>query len=138
MNKLIVLLVLKLGMISVAVAQSKSGEVLVPVQVILEQAPDSDLWFRKAGLATAKVHSKTACVAHGGKWKRMGIRGFFGCNLPTPDAGKTCIADIECAMICMPIGESVARVGRCSPTFNIFGCFRGMKDGLSTTMLCID
>lgn len=138
MSKQFVLLILALGTSLAAGAQLKPGEILVPVQVIVEQAPDSELWFRKSRVATAKLNSKATCVVHGGKWERMGMRGLFGCNLPTPDAGKSCTADSDCAMICTPIGESVARVGRCSPTFNIYGCLRGMKDGVSTTTLCID
>jgi hypothetical protein len=138
MSKLTILLASAICAASVAGAPLKPDEVLIPVRVIVEKEPDHELWFRKAAIATAKIRSKEDCLSHGGDWKRMGMRGYFGCDLPTPDAGKSCTTDNDCAMICTPAGEQIARTGHCSPSFNMFGCLRGMKDGVSTAAICID
>jgi len=138
MRKLAILFAIAIYAANVVGAQLKPDEVFIPVHVIVEQEPDHELWSRKAAIATAKLRSKKACLSHGGSWERMGMRGYFGCNLPTPDAGKSCTSDNDCAMICTPVGEQISRIGHCSPSFNVFGCLRGMKNGVSTTAICID
>jgi hypothetical protein len=99
------------------------------------------------------------CKACNGDWRIHGLSQAPSCNCRTTDGGKRCRDGAECQGLCTaaddPEREVVERgppargffVGRCSKFVTIFGCYRPIDDGASSSpvdlseppqMICAD
>lgn len=93
---------------------------------------------------------KVTCEAQKGEWSRFGLAPKEQCNLPTSDAGKTCLNQNECEGACVAElsqddqnritkqKETVEISGRCASWLNTGGCNAYVKDGKVSEILCID
>jgi hypothetical protein len=100
--------------------------------------PDAGTWQYKIDAVMKNITNASSCKKTGGTWVPMGMAGKFGCDLPTPDAGKQCTDDDQCAMICQPTNKN-KNIGVCSSTYSLFGCWSGMKFGEPRSgSICID
>jgi len=87
------------------------------------------------------------CVAKGGRTTFFGLLGGEGCELPMPDAGKSCTDGSQCeSRECTldnakpgfrPPMSRKKTVGMCAPTNFGFGCKWRLQDGIAR-MMCID
>ncbi|NBW08560.1 MAG: hypothetical protein EBR82_11095 [Caulobacteraceae bacterium] len=108
----------------------------------MERAPRT--WPGQSKLVTPTLEG---CAAAGGTIQTSGgmLPGQM-CKVRTPDAGKTCTDNDQCAGRCLywdktpgVHGREGARVtGQCEPSNGTFGCFAEVRNGRLTGYLCVD
>jgi len=75
---------------------------------------------------------RSLCEADGGRWGAGGTAGSMVCYRETRDANRSCLADGDCAGLCL------ARSRTCTPVTPFFGCHEVLNsEGVAQT-LCID
>lgn len=100
----------------------------------------------QAGATTARgPYPKTeeACLAQGGRWGRVGLRGAALCNLPTHDAGKSCTDHKQCEGACITGNPKVwlfpnDAFGHCAEWTQTVGCLSFMEGGKPSPVICVD
>jgi len=77
------------------------------------------------------------CLEKGGTWQKWGMLQKEYCQIPAPDAGKSCTDGSQCSLGSC-ISESGTLPGACQTYKNIFGCFTFVEDGELGPVLCAD
>lgn len=88
------------------------------------------------------------CIKVGGVWKKMGPRPVEECNLPTKDAGKTCLGSNVCEGVCLAdlsgedlrkgmSGKMFKTEGKCSNYIKVMGCRAYVYQGWAQ-VVCAD
>jgi hypothetical protein len=112
--------------------------------------PEREEYIRDA-VTTLKFSvpkDKESCIAKGGVWKKMGIRPFEECNLPTTDKGKPCTHSKECEGVCLAKltddmrkkgmrGALFKSNGFCSEYLKVLGCQAYVYNGWAS-VVCAD
>lgn len=101
---------------------------------------NTEVWHRHMQ-NMPQVTSKAACLRKDGSWYYNAFDREWTCSLPTPDAGKICHDDTECAMYCKPDKNSAwgrKSQGSCETHYDIMGCLNGMTNGFPSSGPCID
>ena len=92
---------------------------------------------------------QASCEALGGKWGRIGLSPREQCNLPTTDAGKTCLASSACQGVCladlspdevlaaMRDRKVILGTGKCSAWRIVVGCIGMVENGV-VRAICVD
>ena len=84
------------------------------------------------------------CRDAGGDYIRDGMRGWYQCVYPYPDAGEPCFDSSECEGQCradvagshmLPEGSMT---GTCQMTTSPFGCYATVENGQVGATLCVD
>ena len=87
---------------------------------------------------------KAACAAKGGHVTQGGLLGFWGCEIPFPDAGKACSDKSDCAGRCYAADNTDRSAapgkakGKCQATNSPFGCHAEIDKGVVEPALCVD
>jgi hypothetical protein len=122
---------------------SVAAQQVVPAKILVSEKTNLRTRLERSSVALAGITTKRQCVSQGGEWLRVGLKGAYACDLPTPDGGKKCTDDDQCAMYCMPpqstMGQNSPANGACAASYLVFGCQSGMKRGVETSpAICVD
>ena len=98
------------------------------------------VWREHAGNQPI-ANTEVECKEMKGDWRHLAINGKSSCDIPTPDAGKVCHDDTECANFCKPDQHSEwykKSAGTCETHYYVLGCVNGMTNGYPRVGPCFD
>lgn len=122
---------------------------MVKIRPVLLLLVSTTLFSCAAVQAKGEPVGKDECLAQGGAWGAFGLLIQEQCNLPTSDAGNSCLDSEECQGACIAEltpgqqarvtgGQPVEVTGTCSKQTLNFGCYPFVKQGFVRGILCVD
>ena len=83
------------------------------------------------------ILERVTCFLKRGNWGRWGLYPREYCQVPAPDAGKSCTDGSQCSLGSC-ISQNGKNIGVCQKYPGQFGCIQYLNNGIPGNKICID